>query len=370
MQPEFIALLIGLCSTPRASSPRSCAAASRPCPRARRRRRRRWACRAGQTLRLVIVPQALRVIIPPLTSQYLEPDEELLAGRRHRLPGPGLVFAGTVLNQTGQAIEVIASPWGSTWRSACDLAGHELVQPPHRPDGALSAWAGRRPRDRPAARRSARSAWLRANLFASLEQRHPCPASLWLIPGGAAVPGWAVFDATWSGTAATAARAGACWAFVQQSGSRVHLRSLPRCGALARRSARAARGMALAPLTLRAVRASGGDRLGPVAVPLHCLLLLAGGVLGRRRSQPPLGRADDDGGDRQRRHRRWAIRWRSSSPWAGARHAAGALVLRSAVIEFVRGVPLISVLFMASVMLPLFLPDGSDHRQADARPDR
>ncbi len=36
-------------------------------------------------------------------------------------------------------------------------------------------------------------------------------------------------------------------------------------------------------------------------------------------------------------------------------------------IEFVRGVPLITVLFMASVMLPLFLPRGLDHRQAAAR---
>ncbi len=39
-------------------------------------------------------------------------------------------------------------------------------------------------------------------------------------------------------------------------------------------------------------------------------------------------------------------------------------------IEFWRGVPLITVLFMASVMLPLFLPDGHDVRQAAARADR
>ncbi len=42
--------------------------------------------------------------------------------------------------------------------------------------------------------------------------------------------------------------------------------------------------------------------------------------------------------------------------------------LSIAYIELIRGVPLISVLFMASVMFPLFLPAGSVHRQAAARP--
>ena len=39
-------------------------------------------------------------------------------------------------------------------------------------------------------------------------------------------------------------------------------------------------------------------------------------------------------------------------------------------IEIVRGIPLITVLFMASVMLPLFLPPGHDRRQVPARADR
>lgn len=62
----------------------------------------------GQVLRKVIVPQALRVIIPPLTSQYLNlaKGSSLAAGIGY----PELVslFAGTVLNQAGQAIELIA----------------------------------------------------------------------------------------------------------------------------------------------------------------------------------------------------------------------------------------------------------------------
>ena len=62
----------------------------------------------GVTLRKVIIPQALRVIIPPLTSQYLNlvKNSSLAAGIGY--PDMVSLFAGTVLNQTGQAIEVIA----------------------------------------------------------------------------------------------------------------------------------------------------------------------------------------------------------------------------------------------------------------------
>ena len=63
---------------------------------------------AGKTLRLVTVPQALRVIIPPLTSQYLNlmKNSSLAAGIGY--PDMVSLFAGTTLNQTGQAIEAIA----------------------------------------------------------------------------------------------------------------------------------------------------------------------------------------------------------------------------------------------------------------------
>lgn len=64
--------------------------------------------RPGVTLRKVIIPQALRVIIPPLTSQYLNlvKNSSLAAGIGY--PDMVSLFAGTVLNQTGQAIEAIA----------------------------------------------------------------------------------------------------------------------------------------------------------------------------------------------------------------------------------------------------------------------
>ncbi|CNK77661.1 putative ABC transporter permease [Yersinia mollaretii] len=60
------------------------------------------------TLRQVILPQALRVIIPPLTSQYLNIVKNSSLAAAIGYPDMVSLFAGTVLNQTGQAIETIA----------------------------------------------------------------------------------------------------------------------------------------------------------------------------------------------------------------------------------------------------------------------
>jgi general L-amino acid transport system permease protein len=62
----------------------------------------------GQTLRLVVIPQALRIIIPPLTNQYLNLTKNSSLAVAIGYPDLVNVFAGTVLNQTGQAVEVIA----------------------------------------------------------------------------------------------------------------------------------------------------------------------------------------------------------------------------------------------------------------------
>ncbi|MFQ6022489.1 MAG: amino acid ABC transporter permease [Acidiferrobacterales bacterium] len=63
--------------------------------------------RPGPTLRLVIIPQALRIIIPPLTSQYLNLTKNSSLAAAIAYPDLVLVFAGTVLMQTGQAVEII-----------------------------------------------------------------------------------------------------------------------------------------------------------------------------------------------------------------------------------------------------------------------
>jgi general L-amino acid transport system permease protein len=64
--------------------------------------------RPGQTLRLVVIPQAMRVIIPPLTSQYLNLTKNSSLATAIGYPDLVSVFAGTTLNQTGQAVEVIS----------------------------------------------------------------------------------------------------------------------------------------------------------------------------------------------------------------------------------------------------------------------
>ena len=68
--------------------------------------------RPGPTLRLVVVPQAMRVIIPPLTSQYLNLTKNSSLAVAIGYPDLVQVFTGTVLNQTGQAVEVILVTMG------------------------------------------------------------------------------------------------------------------------------------------------------------------------------------------------------------------------------------------------------------------
>jgi general L-amino acid transport system permease protein len=63
--------------------------------------------RASTTTRLIVIPQAMRIIIPPLTSQYLN-----LTKNSSLAVAVGFAdivsVGGTILNQTGQAVEVVA----------------------------------------------------------------------------------------------------------------------------------------------------------------------------------------------------------------------------------------------------------------------
>lgn len=62
----------------------------------------------GQLLRLIVVPQALRVTLPPLANQYLNLTKNSSLAVAIGYPDLFSVFAGTALSQTGQAIEIIA----------------------------------------------------------------------------------------------------------------------------------------------------------------------------------------------------------------------------------------------------------------------
>jgi general L-amino acid transport system permease protein len=106
--PEFVALLLGLSLYTAAfiaeivragvlsvSHGQSEAAAALGLPRVR-------------ALRLVVIPQAMRVVVPPLTNQYLNLTKNSSLAVFVGYPDLVQVFAGTVLNQTGAAVQVIS----------------------------------------------------------------------------------------------------------------------------------------------------------------------------------------------------------------------------------------------------------------------
>jgi general L-amino acid transport system permease protein len=61
----------------------------------------------GQVLKLVVMPQALRIIIPPTTNQYLNLTKNSSLAAAIAYPDLVLVFAGTAMMQTGKAIEIV-----------------------------------------------------------------------------------------------------------------------------------------------------------------------------------------------------------------------------------------------------------------------
>ena len=62
----------------------------------------------NQVLKLVVMPQALRIIIPPTTNQYLNLTKNSSLAAAIAYPDLVLVFAGTALMQTGKAIEIVS----------------------------------------------------------------------------------------------------------------------------------------------------------------------------------------------------------------------------------------------------------------------
>jgi len=106
--PEFVALLLALSTYTGAFIAEIVRAGIMAVNRGQTEASESLGLRTGPTLRLVVVPQALRVIIPPLTSQYLNLTKNSSLAVAIGYPDFFAVFAGTTLNQTGQAIEIIA----------------------------------------------------------------------------------------------------------------------------------------------------------------------------------------------------------------------------------------------------------------------
>lgn len=106
--PEFAALLFGLSIYTAAFIAEVVRAGILAVSRGQTEAAYSLGLKPGQTLRLIVVPQAMRVIIPPLTSQYLNLTKNSSLAVAIGYPDLVQVFTGTVLNQTGQAVEVVA----------------------------------------------------------------------------------------------------------------------------------------------------------------------------------------------------------------------------------------------------------------------
>jgi general L-amino acid transport system permease protein len=105
--PEFVALLIGLVLYTGAFIAEVVRAGIMAVSKGQTEAAGALGLRAGPTLKLVVIPQAMRVIIPPLTNQYLNLTKNSSLAVFVGYPDLVQIFTGTVLNQTGQAVEVV-----------------------------------------------------------------------------------------------------------------------------------------------------------------------------------------------------------------------------------------------------------------------
>jgi general L-amino acid transport system permease protein len=106
--PEFAALLLALTIYTAAFIAEAVRAGILAVPHGQTEAAQALGLRSGPMLRFVVIPQAMRVIVPPLTSQYLNLIKNSSLAVAVGYPDLVQVFAGSVLNLTGQAVEVIA----------------------------------------------------------------------------------------------------------------------------------------------------------------------------------------------------------------------------------------------------------------------
>jgi general L-amino acid transport system permease protein len=106
--PEFIALLLALTTYTAAFIAEIVRAGILAVPHGQTEAAESLGLKRSVTLRQIIIPQAMRVIIPPLTSQYLNLAKNSSLATAIGYPDIVSVFMGTTLNQTGQAVEIVA----------------------------------------------------------------------------------------------------------------------------------------------------------------------------------------------------------------------------------------------------------------------
>jgi general L-amino acid transport system permease protein len=107
LSPELVALLLSLILYTASFIAEIVRAGIQSVPRGQTEAALALGLRAGPLRRLVIMPEAMRVIIPPLTNQYLNLTKNSSLAVFIGYPDLVQIFAGTVLNQTGAAVQVI-----------------------------------------------------------------------------------------------------------------------------------------------------------------------------------------------------------------------------------------------------------------------
>lgn len=106
--PEFTALLIALSTYTAAFIAEVVRAGILAVPKGQGEAAMALGLRRGTALRLIVIPQALRVMIPPMTNQYLNLTKNSTLAVAIGYPDLVAVFAGTTRIQTHQAIEIVA----------------------------------------------------------------------------------------------------------------------------------------------------------------------------------------------------------------------------------------------------------------------
>ena len=257
----------------------------------------------GSTLRLIVVPQALRVILPPLTNQYLNLTKNSSLAVAIGYPDLVSVFAGTTLSQTGQAIEIIAITMGvylliSLVTSAImSFYGWRLGPEPRRMSDTAAPSFVRQdlvPERAAPIKTTGFVGFLRTRLFNS-------PTNILLTIAGALLLWFTVVptikfllvDAVWTGTDRNACLAenaghavGACWPFVQAKFSQFIYGFYPEAERWRVNLTFLLAALLLLPLLIPRLPAKGLNAgLFFVAFPVVAFFLLHGGGLQRLRRE-------------------------------------------------------------------------------------
>lgn len=307
--------------------------------------------RPVHTMRHVVLPQALRAILPPLTSWYLNTIKNSSLAIAVGYPDL-LSIVDTLINQTGQAIEGVLIIIGAYL--AVNLALSALINRYN----ARVARIGAAPETGRARQHSALS--IRTLLGSPARALVTIALAAAMLYVAWRMLDWLVLSATFSGSAAACRdAAGACWPFIEENYRLILFGTYPHPEQW--------RGALCLLIFALALSASYWQRLWGrplvmvwLAALIACLLLLRGGLLGLS----PVGTDKWSGLPLTLLLAALAVTLgfplavllalgrRSRQPITHA--------LAAGFIELMRGVPLVGVLFMAAVMFPLFVPPSLD----------